>query len=68
MKFKTLLTLVKLVLHKLIYPYAHLDVVLQHDNNHTVLGETEIIFLNSEHFQLSVQLAQLIVAFLYDIE
>ena len=65
---KSTLTLINLILHELVDPEAHLNVILQHDNDHTVECETQIIFLDSEVLQLLLQHLQLPITLGYDLE
>ena len=50
--FELLLALLNLVLHQIVYPESHWNVVLKHYHDHTVQGETQIVLLNGELLQL----------------
>ena len=45
---KLLFAVVNLVLHQVIDPQTHLNVVLQHHHDHTVQSESQVVFLNWE--------------------
>ena len=57
------LTLLDLVLHEVIDPKTHLDIVLEHHHDHTVERESQIILLNGEALELLLEHAQLLVTF-----
>lgn len=65
---KPALAFVDLVLHELVDPEAHLDIVLQHHDDHTVQGEAQVIFLDRKMLQFFLQHAQLPITFSYDLE
>ena len=68
MLVKAALALIDLVLHELVDPEAHLDVVLQHRDDHVVEREAQIVLLDRKVLQLSVEHAQLPITLLYDLK
>ena len=53
---------IDLILHELVDPQAHVYVVLEHQHNHTVEREAQVILRYVELPQLFVQLSQLLIA------
>ena len=68
MLVKAALAFIDLVFHKLVDPEAHLNIVLQHRDDHVVEREAQIVLLNRKVLQLSVQHPQLSIALLYDLK
>ena len=68
MLVKAALALIDLVFHELVDPEAHLDVVLQHRDDHVVEREAQIVLLNRKVLELSVQHPQLSIALLDDLK
>ena len=66
--FQLALTLFNLIVHEVIDPEAHLDVVLEHHHNHAVESESEIVLLNRKLLKFFFQSSQLNVAFRYDLK
>ena len=62
------LTLFDLVLHEVIDPKTHLDIVLEHHHDHTVERESQIILLNGEALELFLEHAQLLVTLCDQVE
>jgi len=62
------LALIDLVLHEIVDPQTHLDVVLQHHNDHAVESEAQVVLLNREVLQLLLEHAQLPIGLRYDLE
>ena len=60
--------LIDLVLHEIINPQAHVDVVFEHEHDHAVEREPQVILRYVELPQLFVQLSQLFVALVDQVE
>ena len=60
--------LIDLILHQVIDPHAHLDVVLQHHEYHTIEREPKVILLDGELFELLLMDLQLLVTLCYHLK
>ena len=67
-QIKLILALLDLVIEKLVDPHSHLDVVLQHHNDHAVEGEAQVILLDGELLELFLEHSQLLRTLLDQIE
>ena len=59
---KLALAFLDLVLHQLVDPKSHINVVFEHQLDHLIEREPKVIFLNRELSQLFVQLSQFLIA------